>query len=107
MSAAAIPASCRPRRIHPQKYLSTLRLPRIRQGGGMTTNDTTKNGTLLDRLDAAEYLAPVGTGRRAVPVTIGGTGYDGIAAVPLAELVLCSATDYEAMEPAQRSHRSR
>jgi hypothetical protein len=64
--------------------------------------------TLLARIAAAADLAPtIGGGRGRVPVSIGGKTYDGIAAVPLAELALCSYVDYQAMKPAQRSHRSR
>jgi hypothetical protein len=40
-------------------------------------------------------------------VVIGGKIYDGIAAVPVADLALCSDADYQAMKPAHRSHRSR
>lgn len=62
----------------------------------------------LARLAAAGDLAPtVGRGRQPVPVIIGGKTYGGIAAVPLEDLAMCSAADYAAMRPAQRSHRSR
>jgi hypothetical protein len=56
----------------------------------------------LDRIRGAEDLAPtVGGGRYggAVPVTIGGTVYAGIGAVPIEALALCSAADYGAMRP--------
>jgi hypothetical protein len=63
---------------------------------------------LLDRLDAATDLAPAGTARRAVPVSIGGTTYPGgIAAVPIEELALCTTADLAAMRFAHRSHRTR
>lgn len=62
----------------------------------------------LARLAAAADLAPtVGSGRHPVTVTIDGQTYDGITAVPLEDLAMCSAADYAAMRPAQRSHRSR
>lgn len=64
--------------------------------------------SLLDQLAEAEDLAPtVGHARAPVPISIGGETYDGIAAVPVHVLALCSADDYEAMAPAHRSHRSR
>jgi hypothetical protein len=63
---------------------------------------------LLERIEAATNLAPVGTARRAVPVTVGGTVYTGgIAEVPIEELLFCSPEDVQAMKPAHRSHRSR
>jgi hypothetical protein len=72
------------------------------------THETTVQESLLERLNAAEDLAPtVGGGRKPVPVTIGGKQYEGIAAVPIEELALCSNADYLAMKPAHRSHRSR
>jgi hypothetical protein len=70
---------------------------------------TGQRDAFLKRLDEAEDLAPtVGNARAPVPVTIAGTTYEGgIASVPIEELALCSAVDYEAMGPAHRSHRSR
>jgi hypothetical protein len=69
--------------------------------------DGTKD-RLLERIETAGDLAPAGTARRQVPITIGGTTYPGgIAAVPIEELVLCSPADVQAMNPAHRSHRSR
>lgn len=72
------------------------------------TVGTDAEEAFLERVAAAEDLAPtVGSGRAPVPVTIGGQEYEGIAAVPVDVLALCSAADYEAMRPAHRSHRSR
>ena len=69
---------------------------------------TSEQSSLLARIEEADDLAPtVGSGRAPVPVTVGGNTYNGIAAVPLADLGLCSAAGYEAMKPALRSHRSR
>lgn len=46
--------------------------------------------SFLARIAAADDLAPtIGSGRSPVPVVIGGKIYDGIAAVPLADLALC------------------
>lgn len=72
----------------------------------MTQTDTAKSDSLLARLDATTDLAPVGA-RRAVPITINGTEYAGVMVVPIEELALCSAADYDRMKHAQRSHRSR
>ena len=71
----------------------------------MATEDV--QDSLLERLDAAVDLAPSGSSRKAVPVTIRGTVYNGIAAVPIEELALCTTADVEAMRTAHRSHRSR
>jgi hypothetical protein len=63
----------------------------------------------LAAIDGATDLAPrAGHGTAAaVPVTIGGIVYQGIGQVPIEALALCTAEEYAAMRPAQRSHRSR
>jgi hypothetical protein len=72
------------------------------------SNESEKNDTLLARLDAAQDLAPAGTARRAVRVTVGGKTYaGGIAEVPIEELALCTTADVKAMRFAHRSHRTR
>ena len=72
------------------------------------SNESGEPDTLLARLDAAGDLAPAGTSRSAVPVTIGGITYPGgIAAVPPEELALCTPADLAAMRFAHRSHRTR
>jgi hypothetical protein len=80
-----------------------------REEQGMTDHTSTAADSLIERLDTASDLAPtVGEWRKPVPLTIGGKEYvEGIAAVPIAELVLCSAEDWRNMKPAHRSHRSR
>jgi hypothetical protein len=69
--------------------------------------DGDAQGSLLSRIAATDDIAPAVRRAASVPVTIGGRTYDGIMAVPIAELALCSAADYKAMRHAHRSHRSR
>src|SRR4051794_8591010 len=73
----------------------------------MTATSSAADEAILARLAKTDDLAPAAAGRGPVAITIGGKTYRGIATVPVEELALCNGTDFDAMLPAQRSHRSR